>query len=46
MASLGTINVDFDPSKCDALIEVLKNLDERITILEAKINDGEETGKD
>jgi hypothetical protein len=45
MTSLGTVNVEFDPSKCDALIEVLKNLDERITILEAKINEGEETKK-
>jgi hypothetical protein len=45
MASLGTIEVEFDPSKCDELIEVLTNLDDRITILEAKVNEGEETKK-
>jgi hypothetical protein len=43
MAEIATVKVEFDPSKWDALIEVIQDLDKRITILEAKLHEGDDT---
>jgi hypothetical protein len=45
MAEIATVKVEFDPSKCDALIEVFQGLDERITILEEKQHERDNTSK-